>query len=181
MHGNDFNGFIASPPRRRHRGLGGPHPSLAAILGFVVISLGFIAAGSFLFWDQHSGVPARMTVVSCTGGRLSTCDGVLAGKGVGSASEPILVSGATRKDLGHDIDVHYHPHSRGAAVADSNPVPLLMLGAGGVSGICAVLATLRRRRCPRVKAEGNRQARAAGKPASRRTGSARRRGSNGGP
>ena len=123
MYGNDFNGFIASPVQRNRRGLGGARPSLGTIAGFSLASLVLIAVAAFFLWDQHFGVPARMTVEYCSRGNKPLC---------------------------YDVDVHFHPGSGRAPESDADITPLLMLAAGGISGVCAVIAIARRRRYSRA-------------------------------
>jgi hypothetical protein len=141
---------------RRYRG----RPSVGTVVGFSLCFLVFTAVGAFFFWGQHFGVPARMTVVSCTRGQLFTCSGLLAGKGTGPAADrAIFILGAGPEDVGHDIDVHFDPHSGFAPIADADWMPLLILGAGGVSGVCAVFFIVTRRQYPKLKAEAIRRSR----------------------
>lgn len=140
----------------RYRG----RPSVGMIVGFSLCFLGLTAAGAFLLWGQHFGVPARMTVVSCTSGHDFACRGVLAGQVTGPASDrAIVIMGAGPEDVGHDINVHFDRHSGFAPITDADPTPLLMLGVGVVCGVCAVVFVVIRRQYPRVKAEAIRRAR----------------------
>jgi hypothetical protein len=145
---NDFNGFIPSPVQRNRRGLGGARPSLGTIAGFSLASLVLIAVAAFFLWDQHFGVPARMTVEYCSPGNKPLCYGVWR---QGPAPEQTMyISGVGPEDVGHDVDVHFHPGSGRAPESDADITPLLMLAAGGISGVCAVIAIARRRRYARA-------------------------------
>jgi hypothetical protein len=129
----------------RYRG----RPSVGTIVGFTLCFLVLTAAGTFLSWGQHFGTPARMTVESCTKGQHYICKGMVAGEGTGPRPDrEIGILGAEPKDVGHDINVHLDPRPGFASIADTDPTPLLMLGAGGVCGVCAVCFILIRRQHP---------------------------------
>ena len=101
-----------------------------------------------MLWGQHSGVPARITVLSCHGVKDTDCWGVLRHVGPNGlyTEQEMYIDGTDRNDIGHDVDVHIHNDGR-SPIADTGifPAPLMMIAAGALAGIAAVVAAVMRR------------------------------------
>jgi hypothetical protein len=121
--------------------------------------MALIALGSYLVWEQHSGVAARMTVTEChtsTGStshrrhgmhrsrRSDNCFGVVVNQ-PRTYQNSMKIWGVHRSDIGHDVDVRIHGRE---AVANAWSVPLVILGIGGALGVGLLLYAVFRRRRP---------------------------------
>jgi hypothetical protein len=147
--------------RSRRRGRSTIH------IGLLGGALVFFAIGTFLLWNQHSGVPARMTVESCTASKTGTLHShgdvvfpLCYGRPSGAPDQPFTdIWGAWWRDAGHDINVHILGSGTGAtAIKDSWWQPLTGLAIGCVLGVGGVRAIVRRlRRAPPVTAESIRR------------------------
>jgi hypothetical protein len=118
----------------------------------LLASLAIIADGTWLMWVQHSGVPARVTVLSCaeSGPRLSDrlysyAFGDSCGNYQIDKDRYLEFWGVYRKDVGHEIDVHIAPlGGSDEAVPDAWIVPPIEVGVGFVLGVAAVIGIVRR-------------------------------------
>jgi hypothetical protein len=126
-------------------------------IGLFGAALVFFAIGTFLVWNQQSGVPARVTVESCSGSsptghtrgprsvaNLPTCYG----RPSGAPDQPLMkIWNGWWGDAGHDINVHILGSGNTATVTkDSWWQPLTALGIGCMFGAGAVSGIVRRRR-----------------------------------
>jgi len=119
----------------------------------------FFAIGTFLVWNQHSGVRAHLTVESCNGSsptghsngpfsiaRLPNCYG----RPSGAPDQPLMkIWNGWWGDEGHEINVHLLGSGKTAtAIKDSWWQPLTALGIGCIFGVLAVIGIVRRLRGP---------------------------------
>jgi hypothetical protein len=115
--------------------------------------------GAVKLWEQHSGIPARMLVENCSGGKNKTCWGVQPDGIPVTVDDPshpgrttIQIQDADSGDIGHEVDVHVHYTHRGQgtfAIKDGFVLDLYFIGVGCAAAIGAVIAVglrLRRRR-----------------------------------
>jgi hypothetical protein len=114
----------------------------------LLVALVCITLGAFTAWEQHSGVPARMSVTECQpAGKDVRCVGVWRHDG-SAVEEKMRIEGAEPGDVGHEIDVHVH--GRSYATSDSLTGPAFLLGGACVLGVLVVILIVRRRRRPNV-------------------------------
>ncbi len=126
----------ATPPRPPKVGTAGN------IVGYVVlalISLGFIAAGAFVYLQQHSGEQVTVTVTECEKARRSiTCVGTWTQDGETRSG---IVDGAHEDDIDRPIEARVHGDR---AYTPNLRIPLIFVGLGLLWPI-AMLWTLVRR------------------------------------
>jgi len=151
----------------RRRCGGAPGWLIVVALSFLSLVMAYMGAVGWKL--QHSGVPGRMTVSGCSGGKTQRCWGVPPDTRPATIDDPshpgqtieIRVNDPDRSnteiryansgDVGHDVDVHLHyTHEGGGtfAVKDGSVLPLYYIGVGFASGVGAVVgvALLVRRR-----------------------------------
>jgi hypothetical protein len=139
--------------------------SLGTVAVFSIGSAWCIFVGVTDWKNQHSGVPARMTVSKCYHGKHGGCWGAQPDtmpRTVDDPSHPgqtmeiqvtnphrsnIKIANAGDGDVGHEIDVHIHYRGRNGsgtfANKDGSAWPLLGLGIGCALGVVAVIALVR--------------------------------------
>jgi hypothetical protein len=131
---------------------GSDRPRLLTILALLVISLALFAIATFLVWNQHFGVPARVTVDSCSDRGADSVDLPINNCYAHPSGAPkgsVIISGALSLDVGHDVEVH---RTGEFAIKDTWWEPLLLLGLGCAAGVSAVRAIVRRlRRAPNLE------------------------------
>jgi hypothetical protein len=141
----------------RHRSVeAGPGwPGVVIILGFAFLSVVMTFMGMTTLRDQHSGVPAWITVEKCSSGSFATCWGVWPASRhqttqtsgnpitVSSAASRIEIQGTGQRDVGRQIGVHVHDNRY--AVADASSYPIYEVGMGLALAIAAVTALVLRR------------------------------------
>ncbi len=125
---------------------GGRRGGWGDMVALVVISLAVIALGAFFVGVQHFGVPARISVEHCEkpshySRSLWFHDAVGRCRGQTNTERPVEFWGAYQTDLGHDVDVHI---TGAEAVVDGWILPRIVLAAGCVLGVAAVIVTVRR-------------------------------------
>jgi hypothetical protein len=146
---------------RQRRG----RPGIAIILALLFLSLVTTGMGALDWKQQHSGVPARMTVDKCYHGKPSTCWGVQPDTmpaTVDDQSRPgqtkeirvrnpdrsnIQIRNADFGDVGREIGVHVHYTHSGSgtfAVKDGSSSVLRWLGIGCALFMGAVIAIVLR-------------------------------------
>ncbi|EJO90373.1 hypothetical protein ACRU43_23465 [Mycobacterium colombiense] len=115
-------------------------------MGLFVASLALLAIATFLVWNQHYGVPARVTVDNCWDNGadsvnvpINNCSAHASGAPNGS----VIISGASSPDVGHDVEVH---RTGEFVIKDTWWEPLVIAGLGCAAGVSAVRAIARRRR-----------------------------------
>ncbi len=98
------------------------------IVGYVVlalISLGFLAAGAFVYLQQHSGEQVTVTVTACESGRRSvTCVGTWTHDGETVSG---VVDGAGEDDIGRPTEARVHGDR---AYTPNLRIPLIFVGLG---------------------------------------------------
>ncbi|KBZ62042.1 hypothetical protein K875_02963 [Mycobacterium [tuberculosis] TKK-01-0051] len=124
----------------------GARPRLLTSVGLFVASLALLAIATFLVWNQHYGVPARVTVDNCWDNGadsvnvpINNCSAHASGAPNGS----VIISGASSPDVGHDVEVH---RTGEFVIKDTWWEPLVIAGLGCAAGVSAVRAIARRRR-----------------------------------
>lgn len=139
-------------------------PRILTILILSLFALALFAFGSFTLWNQHFGVPARVTINHCSAARTNPQHGgyrrnwysLMPGDCIGhpSGGAPdqgsITVYDAQWSDVNHDIDVHIVKGLNSqVAIKDGSWWPLIIVGIGLLFGVGAVTAIVRRlRRAP---------------------------------
>jgi hypothetical protein len=129
-----------------------------------ILSAWLIFVGVTDWRNQHSGVPARMTVSKCIHGRHAACWGAQPGTMPQTVDDPshpgqtmeiqvsnpdrsnIKINDAGDGDVGHEIDVHVHYGHYGSgtfAQKDGSAKPLVCIGIGCALGVGAVIALVR--------------------------------------
>lgn len=121
-------------------------PRLLTILGLFVASLALLSIATFLVWNQHYGVPGRVTVDICWDNGadsvnvpINNCSAHARGAPEGS----VIITGASSPDVGHDVEVH---RTGDLVIKDTWWEPLVIAGLGCAAGVSAVRAIARRRR-----------------------------------
>lgn len=149
-------------------------PGVAIILCMLFLSLVTTGMGVLDWREQHSGVPARMTVDKCHHGKPQTCWGVQpdtmpltvddpSHPGQGQTMEiqvknpdrsNIEIREADSGDVGHEIDVRVHYTHSGSgtfAIKEVSAAPLRWFGIGCalfIGAVIAIVLCVRRRDRP---------------------------------
>jgi hypothetical protein len=131
---------------------------LGTIAAMLLLGSWLIFVGVTDWRNQHSGVPARITVSKCTSGKHAACWGAQPATMPQTVADPsnpgqtmeiqvnnpdrsnIKINDAGDRDVGHEIAVHVHYRHYGSgtfAQKDGSAWPLVLIGIGCALGVGA--------------------------------------------